>query len=75
MIYLSPNEYVQYGLSADSADDWIAMASSLIEQHCRRPSLAITQYTERLRLTANSQTVRLSYRPLAADTPCRPAVL
>lgn len=66
MPYLLPNEYVQYGLSADTADDWIGTASALIDAHCRRPSLAITQYIERMRLTAGSQTVRLSYRPLAA---------
>ncbi|WP_035347233.1 hypothetical protein [Edaphobacter aggregans] len=35
MTYLSPNEYVQYGLSTDAADDWIAMASSLIEVRAR----------------------------------------
>ena len=66
MPYLLPNEYVQYGLSADTADNWIATASALIDAHCRRPSLAITQYTERMRLTAGSQSIRLSYRPLAA---------
>jgi len=66
VIYLSPNEYVQYGLTADTADDWIVMASALIDQHCRRPSLAVRQYTERKRLTAGSQTVRLTYLPLAS---------
>jgi hypothetical protein len=49
------------------------MASALIDAHCRRPSLQITQYTERARLTAGSQNLRLSYRPLAtaagADSP------
>lgn len=66
MSYLSPTEYVQYGLSADTSDDWVVTASALIDAHCRRPSLAITQYTERMRLTAGAQSVRLSYRPLAA---------
>lgn len=66
MPYLSPTEYIQYGLSADTADSWIAAASALIDAHCRRPSLAVTQYTERMRLTAGSQSLRLSYRPLAA---------
>jgi hypothetical protein len=42
------------------------MASALIDAHCRRPSLLVTQYTERIRLTAGAQSVRLSYRPLAA---------
>ncbi|MDE1176727.1 MAG: hypothetical protein PW789_08965 [Edaphobacter sp.] len=66
MPYLSPTEYVSYGLSADTSDDWIAAASVLIDAHCRRTSLAVTQYTERVRLTTGSSTARLSYRPLAA---------
>src|SRR5438270_13646796 len=65
MGYLDPAEYVQYGLTADTTDDWIAMASALIEAHCRRPSLFVTQYVERMRLTPGSQSVRLSYLPLA----------
>ena len=65
MGYLDPGEYVQYGLTADTTDDWIAMASALIEAHCRRPSLFVTQYVERMRLTPGSQSVRLSYGPLA----------
>jgi hypothetical protein len=64
MAYLDPSEYVAYGLTADTTDDWIAMASALIDAHCRRPSLLVTQYVERLRLTAGSQTARLSYLPL-----------
>ena len=66
MGYLLPAEYVQYGLTAETADDWVTMASALMEAHCRRPSLMVTQYVERIRLTAGAQTVRLSYRPLAA---------
>ena len=64
MGYLDPAEYVQYGLTADTTDDWIAMASTLIDAHCRRPSLLVAQYVERIRLTAGSQAVRLSYLPL-----------
>ena len=66
MGYLLPAEYVQYGLTAEKTDDWVTMASVLIEAYCRRPSLLVTEYVERMRLTAGSQTVRLSYRPLAA---------
>ncbi|MBN9614066.1 MAG: hypothetical protein BGO25_05340 [Acidobacteriales bacterium 59-55] len=73
MAYLLPAEYVQYGLTAETADNWVTMASALIDSHCRRPSLTVTQYTERLRLTPGAQAVRLSYRPLAvaagATTP------
>ena len=66
MGYLLPTEYVQYGLTAETTDDWVTMASALMESYCRRPSLLVTQYVERMRLTAGAQTVRLSYRPLAA---------
>ncbi len=66
MGYLLPAEYVQYGLSAETTDDWVTMASALIEAHCRRPSLLVMQYVERVRLTTGSQELRLSYRPLAA---------
>jgi hypothetical protein len=65
MSYLDPTEYITYGLTADTSDDWAEMASVLIEAHCRRPSLLVTQYVERMRLTAGSQAVRLSYLPLA----------
>ena len=67
MGYLLPTEYVQYGLTAETTDDWVTMASALIEAYCRRPSLLVTQYVERMRLTAGAQTVRLSYRPLTAS--------
>ena len=66
MGYLLPAEYVQYGLTAETADSWVTAASALMEAHCRRPSLMVTEYVERMRLTAGAQTVRLSYRPLAA---------
>ena len=66
MSYLLPAEYVQYGLTAETTDDWVTMACALMEAYCRRPSLLVTQYVERMRLTAGAQTVRLSYRPLAA---------
>jgi len=67
MGYLLPTEYVQYGLTAETTDDWVTMASALIEAHCRRPSLLVTQYVERLRVTAGAQSVRLSYLPLAGS--------
>jgi hypothetical protein len=67
MGYLLPAEYVQYGLTAETTDDWVTMASALMEAYCRRPSLLVTQYVERMRLTAGAQTVRLSYRPLATS--------
>ena len=75
MGYLLPAEYVQYGLSAETTDDWVAMASALMDAHCRRPSLLVTQYVERIRLTAGSQEVRLSYRPMAIADGASSAVV
>src|ERR1700733_1731607 len=66
MGYLLPTEYAQYGLTAETTDDWVTMASALMEAYCRRPSLLATQYVERMRLAAGAQAVRLSYRPLVA---------
>ncbi|HEY5101314.1 MAG TPA: hypothetical protein VII70_00915 [Steroidobacteraceae bacterium] len=45
--------------------DWITAATALINSYCRRPDLNVVQYVERLRLTAESQTVLLSYLPLS----------
>ena len=64
MGYLLPAEYESYGLGAGTADELVAVASALIEAHCRRPTLMAASYTERLRLTAGAQTARLSYGPL-----------
>ena len=69
MGYLLPTEYVAYGLPAETADEWVTMASALMESYCRRPTLLANQYVERMRLTAGSQTVRLSYLPLAVVAP------
>jgi hypothetical protein len=65
MPYLEPADYPNYGLPASTSADWITAATALINSHCRRPDLNIVQYTERLRTTRDSQTVRLSYLPLA----------
>ncbi|SFS02929.1 hypothetical protein SAMN05421771_0725 [Granulicella pectinivorans] len=71
MGYLEPGEYVAYGLTAETPDDWVAMASALIEAHCRRPSLLVTAYVERVRLVAGNRTMRLSYGPVSAVTGVR----
>lgn len=75
MAYLNPAQYVQFGLPADTTDDWIAMASALIDAHCRRPSLFVTQYVERMRLTPGSQSVHVSYLPLAPLAPATSALV
>ena len=69
MGYLQPTDYVSYGLAPDTTDDWVTMASAMMEAYCRRPSLNPTQYTERMRVVGGNQTVRLSYLPLVAVLP------
>jgi len=66
MAYLLPAEYVEYGLSAETADAWITAASAMMEAYCRRPSLSTASYTERMRVPREAQTVRLSYTPLVS---------
>jgi len=65
MAYLQPADYPSYGLPAGTTADWITAATALINSYCRRPDLNVIQYTERLRLTSGSQTMLLSYLPLA----------
>jgi hypothetical protein len=67
--YLQPTEYQTYGLASDVTDDWVTVASSLIDSHCRRASLNLTQYNEQLRIVDGSQSVRLTYLPLAPIAP------
>ena len=69
MGYLQPTEYESFGLAPDMTDDWITVASALIDSYCRRTSLAVTQYTERVRLMTGSQSLRLSYLPLVNEAP------
>jgi hypothetical protein len=65
MAYLQPADYPNYGLPASTTADWITAASALINSYCRRPDLNVMEYTERLRMVRDAQTVRLSYLPLA----------
>src|ERR1700747_3217295 len=72
MPYLAPADYENYGLPASTSADWITAATALINSYCRRPDLNIIEYTERLRVTSGSQSIRLSYLPLA---PLGPATM
>lgn len=64
MNYLAAEEYETYGIDATTPASWVAAASSLIDAHCRRPTLGATQYTERKRLTPGRNSVQLTYLPL-----------
>jgi hypothetical protein len=69
MNYLSPDEYEAHGLEATTPSCWVSAASALIDAYCRRPTLEVAQYRERLRLAGGRNTVRLSYLPLAVVAP------
>src|ERR1035438_7003599 len=49
MNYLQPSEYELYGLETTTALSWVTAASAIVDAHCRRVTLAVNQYTERLR--------------------------
>lgn len=69
MNYLSAGEYGRYGLEATTAEGWVTAASALINAHCRRETLEVAQYRERLGLSSGRSSVRLSYLPLSAVAP------
>ncbi len=69
MNYLSPSDFSSYGLDATTPQTLIAAASALMDAHCRRPTLAVAPYTERLRLAPGRNSVRLSFLPLATVAP------
>ena len=68
MNYLDSSEYEAYGLEATTLTSWVAAASALIDAHCRRETLGVAQYTERIRISGRHR-VRLSYLPLATVSP------
>ncbi len=66
MAYLEASEYEVYGLSADTADAWLEAASAMVDAYCRRSSLLVVTYTERLRVAKPWGTVQLSYGPVVS---------
>ena len=65
MQYLTAAEYVLFGLGEDTADDLVVAASAMIDAFCRRTSLAVTQYVERMRLRCGCE-AQMSYLPVRA---------
>ena len=65
MNYLSDSEYELYGMEPSTAASLVAAASTLINTYCRRPTFAISQYTERVRIASERNNLRLTYLPLA----------
>jgi hypothetical protein len=71
MSYLLPAEYAAFGLATDTADELVTMASTLIAAHCKRATLMVTEYVERVRFSEGAQTARLSYGPIGSITAVR----
>ena len=69
MNYLDATEYLAYGLEATTDSSWVTAASAIIDAHCRRVTLGVNRYQERLKMPPEMNTVRLSYLPLVAVAP------
>jgi hypothetical protein len=69
MNYLETTEYLTYGLEAATDPSWVTAASAIIDAHCRRATLGVSQYEERIKLAPERNAVRLSYLPLATVAP------
>lgn len=69
MNYLATSDYSTYGLDPATDPSWITAASAIIDAHCRRMTLGVNQYEERLKLPPELNTVRLSYLPLVTVAP------
>lgn len=69
MNYLETTEYLTYGLEATTDPSWVTASSAIIDAHCRRATLGVARYEERLKMPPELNTVRLSYLPLATVAP------
>lgn len=69
MNYLDASEYLTYGLEATTDPSWVTAASAIMDAHCRRATLGVQQYEERLKVPPELNTVRLTYLPLVTVEP------
>jgi hypothetical protein len=75
MNYLAATDYLTYGLEPTTDESWVTAASAIIDAHCRRPTLGVTQYEERLKMPPELNTVRLSYLPLVTVAPATTPIM
>lgn len=75
MDYLETTEYLTYGLEAATDSSWVTAASAIIDAHCRRATLGVNQYEERLKLPPELNTVRVSYLPMVAVAPAETPIV
>jgi hypothetical protein len=69
MNYLATTDYSTYGLDPTTDQSWVTAASAIIDAHCRRTTLGVNQYEERLKLPPELNTVRVSYLPMVTVAP------
>jgi hypothetical protein len=75
MNYLDTTEYLTFGLEAATDPSWVTAASAIIDAHCRRATLGVNRYEERLKMPPELNTVRLSYLPLVTVAPATTAIV
>jgi hypothetical protein len=75
MNYLQTTDLLTYGLDPATDPSWITASSSIIDAHCKRETLGVNQYEERLKLPPELNTVRLSYLPLVTVAPLPTAIV
>jgi hypothetical protein len=75
MNYLSASEYEAYGLEGTTPAAWVTAASTIIDGYCRRATLAVAQYRERLKLAPGYHSTRLTYLPLAIVSPANSPIV
>jgi hypothetical protein len=69
MNYLATTDYLTYGLDPATDSSWVTAASAIIDAHCRRATIAVNQYEERLKLPPELNTVRVAYLPMVTVAP------
>jgi len=69
MNYLQASEYESYGLDATTPAALVTGASAIMDAHCRRATLGVTQYEEHIRIAKDRNTIHVSYTPLATIAP------
>jgi len=75
MNYIETTEYLTYGLESATDPSWVTSASAIIDAHCRRATLGVNQYEERLKIPPELNTVRLSYLPLVTVAPATTPIM
>lgn len=65
-LYITTADFPVLGLPDSTDPAMIRAASDLVDSFCQRPSLFVTQYTERNKLPQGRPITRVTYTPLAA---------